>query len=92
MHTETGQGQFSERPDCNAMQCDPHPQLRSAGTRRELISLKAINNGKLQMLKYTMITLAMFMCFGSGTAKAEVPVLKSGTSVIYLADNLDEKD
>ena len=44
------------------------------------------------MLKYTTITLAMFVCFGSVTAKAEVPVLKSGTPVVYLADNLDEKD
>ena len=44
------------------------------------------------MLKHAMIAGTVIFLFGSNAAEAEPPVLQSGTPVIYLADNLDEKD
>ena len=44
------------------------------------------------MLKQAAIAGAMIVCLGPVAAEAEAPVLRSGTPVIYLADNLDEKD
>lgn len=41
--------------------------------------------------KLLLLTTAMSMCAPIGVL-ADAPVLKSGTPVIYLADNLDEKD
>ncbi len=44
------------------------------------------------MLKSSLIAATIITCSGPMTALAEAPVLQSGTPVIYLADNLDEKD
>ena len=44
------------------------------------------------MLKQTMIAGAMIFFLGPVAAVAEPPVLQSGTPVIYLSDNLDERD
>ena len=44
------------------------------------------------MLKQATIAGAMIVCLGPFAARAEAPDLQSGTPVIYLADNLDEKD
>ena len=34
----------------------------------------------------------MIVCLGPSAARAEAPLLQSGTPVIYLAENLDEKE
>ena len=44
------------------------------------------------MLKQATIAGAMIVCLGPFAARAEAPVLRSGTPVIHLADNLDEKE
>ena len=44
------------------------------------------------MLRQAMIAGTIVVCFGPVAADAEAPVLRSGTPVIYLADNLDERD
>ncbi len=44
------------------------------------------------MFKRLMLAATLLVSFGLLTAEAEPPVLQSGTPVIYLADNLDEKD
>ena len=44
------------------------------------------------MSKHAAIWVIVVGIIGSAAAKAEPPVLKSGTPVIYLSDNLDEKD
>ena len=44
------------------------------------------------MLKQATIAGAMIVCLGPFAARAEAPLLQSGTPVVYLADNLDEKE
>ncbi len=44
------------------------------------------------MLRPSLLSATIIACCGASAAFAEAPVLQSGTPVIYLADNLDEKD